>query len=229
MSPDITLENIRAYREYHDKLYWSPPDFHRDLDKHITGQDEAKRIASTVLYNHLEGRPSVTLFHGRFQITGYDLPTPYSLHAAPDCVVFHLTLSVSLPKGLVIHKKNPNHLISLTAEKDTAHLTVSLRHDTLHLYFSDYKNYYYLPEEDMAVHKSVGVFVDPSHRKQATRQTCYQKAAGTFLPQPEEIFSPAFRDEPGDTCSWFRLEDLPSDPGDPALFSYLCVLLNNLN
>mgnify|MGYP002625903209 CR=1 FL=1 len=64
MSPDITLESIRAYRDYHDKLYWSPPDFHRDLDEHITGQDEAKRIASTVLYNHLEGRPSVTLFHG---------------------------------------------------------------------------------------------------------------------------------------------------------------------
>lgn len=63
MSPDM-LQSIRDYREYHDKLYWSPPDFHRDLDEYMTGQYEAKRIASTLMYNHLEGRPSVVLFHG---------------------------------------------------------------------------------------------------------------------------------------------------------------------
>ena len=33
--------------------------------------------------------------------------------------------------------------------------------------------YYYLPEEDSAVHKSVGIYVDKSRRKAATPQTCY--------------------------------------------------------
>ena len=63
MSPDW-LESIREYRKYHDRIFWSPPDFHKEIDEYMIGQFEAKRVASTVLYNHLEGRPSVTLFHG---------------------------------------------------------------------------------------------------------------------------------------------------------------------
>ena len=41
-------------------------------------------------------------------------------------------------------------------------------------YFDDYRDYYYLPDEDMAIHKSVGVYVDSSRRQRANAYNCYQ-------------------------------------------------------
>ncbi len=64
----------------------------------------------------------------------------------------------------------------------------------LKYFFPDYKNYYYLPLEDQAVHKSVGAFVDPEHRQKAKAANCYQRRTGTFLPQQKEFFTPAFRE-----------------------------------
>ncbi|PKM95850.1 MAG: hypothetical protein CVU84_03350 [Firmicutes bacterium HGW-Firmicutes-1] len=54
--------------------------------------------------------------------------------------------------------------------------------DTLYFYFPDYQSYYYLPLEDMAVHRSIGQFVDKEHRKKATKLNCYIKKRGTFIP-----------------------------------------------
>ena len=45
-------------------------------------------------------------------------------------------------------------------------MKMPLLEGTLKYYYPDYKNYYYLPLEDEAVHKSVGVYVDrPAGKK----------------------------------------------------------------
>ena len=56
---------------------------------------------------------------------------------------------------------------------------------TLRYFFSNYCDYYYLPLEDRAIHKSVAAFVEKTHRRKATAKTCYQKRTGCFLPIPE--------------------------------------------
>lgn len=69
----------------------------------------------------------------------------------------------------------------------------------LKTFFKDYKDYYYLPAEDYAIHKSVGEFVDRSARKQATAHTAYIKKAGTFIPVYDEtdmIFTAEYRSWP---------------------------------
>lgn len=71
---------------------------------------------------------------------------------------------------------------SLTLDKNTAVLTLPLYHGTLKYFFPNYKDYYYLPKEDTAMHKSVAEFVDSAYRKKATAATCYTKKEGTFLP-----------------------------------------------
>lgn len=76
----------------------------------------------------------------------------------------------------------------------------------MYYYFEDYANYFYLPEEDRAVHKSVGAYVDKDFRRQATAQTCYIKQSGCFLPQASPVFSPSFRREYADPVRWFSLE-----------------------
>ena len=66
-------------------------------------------------------------------------------------------------------------------------LKIPVYHETLKYFYANYKDYYYLPAEDMALHKSIASFVEASHRVQATAKTCYTKKEGTFLPQFFEI------------------------------------------
>ncbi len=57
---------------------------------------------------------------------------------------------------------------------------------TLHYYYPDYKEYYYLPKEDMAVHKSIGRFVEKAFRTKATRENCYTRIqAGRLSADPQ--------------------------------------------
>ncbi len=56
------------------------------------------------------------------------------------------------------------------------------------LFFSDYKNYFYLPDEDKAVHKSVGVYVDSHFRRKATFETAYQWVRlGLLKANPQQL------------------------------------------
>lgn len=43
------------------------------------------------------------------------------------------------------------------------------------LYHKDYKEYFYLPAEDIAIHKSVAQFVDKNFRKKAAAANCFTK------------------------------------------------------
>lgn len=77
----------------------------------------------------------------------------------------------------------------------------------LRYFFTDYKNYYYLPLEDQAIHKSIGAYVDKEHRRTARPQTCYVRKTGLFLPQPEAVFEPVFRKSYDDKQMYFAYTD----------------------
>lgn len=63
-------------------------------------------------------------------------------------------------------------------------LTLPLYSGELKYFFPDYKNYYYLPDEGVAIHKSVSAYVDKNHREPATARNCFTKKTGTFIPVP---------------------------------------------
>ena len=103
----------------------------------------------------------------------------------------HARLHCPLPKG--IYRETPEYTLSVSEEDpEELNLAVQLYEGELKYFFVDYKNYYYLPAEDCAVHKSVGEFVDRKARKQATARTCYQKKRGRFVPLPSPVFTPLF-------------------------------------
>lgn len=105
-----------------------------------------------------------------------------------------------------------------SARENIPVITGELKH-----YYKDYKNYYYLPAEDTAYHKSVSEFVDRSARVQATARTAYTKKTGSFVP----VFSGmeinpnyAFRKDYSDRQIYIPLEYL--DLSDPrTLCSYI--------
>lgn len=73
---------------------------------------------------------------------------------------------------------------SVSVDFDGRRLTYSIPvfKGELKFFFDNYKDYYYLPEEDCAIYKTAGAGVDKAHRKNATAATCYTKKAGSFLP-----------------------------------------------
>ncbi len=106
----------------------------------------------------------------------------------------HARLDTPLPKGLY-HEDEQLALSISEEDKLELNLTVRVYEGELKSFYTDYKSYYYLPDEDYALHKSLGEFVDKSKRKQATARTCYQRVSGLFIPEPEPIFAPVFYKE----------------------------------
>lgn len=53
----------------------------------------------------------------------------------------------------------------------------------LRMYYRNYEDYYFLPAEGYAVHRSLSDFVEKSHRVKASPETCY-----TLIPFSEKLF-----------------------------------------
>ena len=168
------------------------------------------------------------LFGGKFQIADIALPdradtisaTMDSGNAAPA-----LTVALALPCPLPAPFCVEGDYCTLRAEKNSAVLSIPVYEGELRHYFKDYKNYYYLPDEDMAIHKSVGAFVDPAHRKKATADTCYQRSAGNYLPQMQERFSPLFKINRKDKISWVQTSVISGNTDDAVMKTYLLDFL----
>ena len=159
------------------------------------------------------------LFGGKCRIVSFG-----DVSAARNEFIISLELSTPLPQTLTCTAQH----FTLHAEKSSAVLTIPVYEGELRHYFSDYKNYYYLPDEDMAIHKSVGSFVDPSHRKKATADTCYQRVSGRFLPQMDEVFPPSLRQARKDKVSWFRIEEAQRPENAAAQQKYVQSFLSHL-
>lgn len=136
----------------------------------------------------------LALLEGDFTVTSASIKGGDSEEPA---LSIQAELLTPVPKPFSLHL--PTGYLSCE-EKEFGFLMYGIR-DTLKYFYPDYQNYYYLPEEDMAIHKSVADSVDPAYRKKATKNTCYTKKAGIFLPQSSPWFHPAFyRDRKDKTC-----------------------------
>ena len=110
------------------------------------------------------------------------------------------------PKPLVYC---PSDHVRLKFSGNTLELTLPCIYRELRYYYPDTRNYYYLPLEDTAIHKKLAAFVQPEFRKPATKETCYTRFRGHFLPSYKTCSLPKYRESYQDKISWVRL---PEDP-----------------
>jgi len=96
----------------------------------------------------------------------------------------YITLSFSLPEEVPVSVLLKDDEYVLRAEKDVLKLRLPVLTDTLKFFYADYRNYYYLPYEDTAMHKSVAAYVDAECKVQATKETCYTKKYAAFIMLP---------------------------------------------
>ncbi|MCR4617208.1 MAG: ribonuclease H-like domain-containing protein [Lachnospiraceae bacterium] len=84
---------------------------------------------------------------------------------------------------------------------------IPIYNEEMKYFYANYKDYYYLPEEDVALHKSVASFVNKEQRTQATAATCYTRKQSRYLPQFDILFEPIFRREYRSKEVFFELTD----------------------
>ncbi|MBR0086692.1 MAG: ribonuclease H-like domain-containing protein [Lachnospiraceae bacterium] len=92
---------------------------------------------------------------------------------------------------------------------------------TLKYFYPDYKNYWYLPGEDYAIHKKLARYVDKDHRLPATRETCYTRVESLFALKPDAFEAPVFK------TAWNARENYVELTEDSA-FVYACKILESL-
>lgn len=116
-----------------------------------------------------------------------------------------LTLSfhVSIPKPISFQAND----CYFSAKENTGILKVPVYQEELKYFYEGFRNYYYLPQEDMAVHKSVAAYVDKAFREQATASTCYTRKNSSFLPQWDYVFEPFFKRDYKSKNLFFELTD----------------------
>lgn len=114
-----------------------------------------------------------------------------------------LRFSTPLPQKISVSKDG----CYFSGEGLDGALKVPLYEEEMKYFYSDYKDYYYLPIEDVAMHKSIASFVDKSHRRQAKASDCYTRKKAVFLPQWEVLYEPFFKRDYNSKEYFFELTD----------------------
>lgn len=86
-------------------------------------------------------------------------------------------------------------------------LIVPIYEEELKYFYANYKDYYYLPLEDVALHKSISSYVDKEYREQATAKNCYTRKISLYLPQWKVLVQPFFKREYDSKDLFFELTD----------------------
>lgn len=116
-------------------------------------------------------------------------------------------MKLALPSPLPLPVSGSANGCYFRGEGAEGSLRVPLYEEEMKFFYSNYKNYYYLPDEDMAAHKSVAGYVDRKHRIQATPATCYTRKISSYLPEWEPVFEPFYKRDYKDKELFFELTE----------------------
>ncbi len=118
-------------------------------------------------------------------------------------LIMTIALPIALPKEISAAGKG----CYFKGIGNEGQLRVPICEAELKYFYSNYKDYYYLPTEDIALHKSVASFVDKEHRVPATATTCYTRKYSSYLPEWDTVVEPFFKHDYKDKEMYFELTD----------------------
>jgi len=118
-------------------------------------------------------------------------------------IIITLQNKYTVPKRVSYQAKD----FYILMNDDITKIRVPVFEGELKFFYQNYKDYYYLPVEDMAIHKSVASFVDKEYRQKAKASNCYTRKASRFLPQFDAIMNPIFKKDHKDKALYFELTE----------------------
>lgn len=123
-------------------------------------------------------------------------------------LLIDVSWDVSVPKPISFMGKGCH----FKAEANHGTLLIPIYEEELKYFYANYKDYYYLPLEDTALHRSIGSFVDKEFRENAKASNCYTRKFSKYLPQWEIVVSPFFKRDYESKDLFFELtEDIKKD------------------
>lgn len=182
-----------------------------EVYKRYVAKPNEKSEELLLLHNHddLLGMPQISkilnikAFFEEIEITSIEMKAEEKRLA----ITFRYHEASSLPKRLSVTRNN----IYLNGIDTQATLYLPIFHGELKHYFMNYKNYYYLPQEDTAIHKSIAAFVEPENKKKATKDNCYVKKEDFFIPCPDSSYEASFKLNYSDKELYQPLEELTNN------------------
>ncbi len=194
---------IQVYQGYLGKRQIEKLRRVRNAPKESTAVTDAEELLHTLLLHNeddVKGLVQILpilfytdLFHKPFRILQAGI--------TGDKLSIRLELSFSLPAQV----SYGNDLFYLNAHDKSALLTVLVYEGELKYFYDNYRDYYYLPEEDTAIHKSLALFVDKEFRQKAKPSNCYTRKQGVFAPLYDPILSPVFKQSLQDKLSFIEV------------------------
>jgi uncharacterized protein len=152
----------------------------------------------------------------------FDMLLPYEL---PNAVNWSLALSeLTNTVNDNLDKKLENLEFKLEVFENRIRLKIPIYHGELKVFYENYREYYYLPIEDYAIHQSIAQYVDKEYRVKAKPATCYTKISGSFIPQPGDIYLPTLKTSYTDKINYFDINNLFLD--DSSIYDYINSILN---
>lgn len=118
-------------------------------------------------------------------------------------IIFNCRLFQNIPRRVSLGYKD----FYITAYQYSLKIRIKIYTNELKYFYQNYKDYYYLPAEDVALHKSVAFYVDKDYRTRARAANCYSKKTGKFIPQFSEIVSTYFKIDYRDKTMYIELTD----------------------
>ena len=118
-----------------------------------------------------------------------------------------LVMTLTLPCTLPVNVSASANYCYFKGGGTEAQLRVPIYEEEMKYFYTNYRDYYYLPTEDVALHRSVASFVDHEHRVAATAATCYTRKYSCYLPQWNVLIEPFFKRDYKSKELFFELTD----------------------
>ncbi len=193
--------------------------------------DDLRKILLLHNYDDLQGMLKITpslafsdLFSEKIKVTKVSA-NYYTDEAGNNCqevlMVFDLPTALPLTVSFLYDK------CYFAGGGNQGMVKVPLYEEEMKYFYANYKDYYYLPDEDCALHKSVASFVDKEHREKCKPENCYTRQVSKYLPEWSDLFSPFFKRNYASKEIFFELTD--ERRTDRELFSeYVSHVLNHM-
>lgn len=136
------------------------------------------QLSRMLAYPLIEEVPDEAFSTSVQEAGGADGPAD-ALPGQASSVSFTLKLPVAVPVRISVPL--PACDGQLTANGQLCVITAKIREGEMLHFLPDHQDYYYLPLEDTAIHRSVAQYVDREHRVKAKAETCFVKRQGRFL------------------------------------------------
>ncbi|MBR6019360.1 MAG: ribonuclease H-like domain-containing protein [Lachnospiraceae bacterium] len=224
---------IRYYGDYvkYNKLFHiqesmripMPP---HDTDLPYSAEECAANIYETLARHNREdlaGLVSLVRLYDVFDILNGDIGDT-DLTGFGVSAVITLMTERRWPKDLLVACPLPKKCLTLPERCFDCIVTVSPDEDgrpTLCVpiltepakhFYDNYHDYFYLPLEGRAIHRSIATHMDRKYCRPAKRGEAFDWFRGELLPQVGEVFSPCFLYDPKDACLLFPAKELPKHP-----------------